>query len=151
MSDTSIYDLLTGIKVDAATLGQLDTAGGRTFIDKDSIPFWQGILTMSHIMKATRTYAHGLPIPEESVVGTLTISDGATQDIQPSGSEVWLIQNLAASSCNFFLYDGTSESPITIGTTDTTPLYLTNTLYLRIKNGSGGSQDPSWAYHKVGL
>lgn len=148
---SNIYDLLTGIQIDGVTLSQLATAGERTYVDRDNIEFWQGILTLSHVLKGVRTYAHGLPIPEESVVGTIPVGDGQTEDVQPTGTQVWLLQNLHADSCNFFLYDGSSETEITLGTSDLTPLYLTNTCYLRIKNGAGAEKNPSWAYHKVGL
>jgi hypothetical protein len=151
MSETSIYDLLTGIKVDDATITQLDTAGGRTYVDKDSIPFWQGILTMSHVIKATRQYGGGLPIPEASVAGTMAIGDGVTIDVQPSGTEVWLLQNYHADSTTLYLYDGSSETQVTLGTSDLTPIYVTNSLFLRIKNASGSEKNPSWAYHKVSL
>jgi hypothetical protein len=148
---TSIYDLLTGIQVESATTTQLDTAGGRTYIDKDSIEFWQGILTMSHIIKATRQYGGGLPIPEASATGTMAIGDGVTVDVQPAGTEVWLLQNFHADSTTLYLYDGTTESQVTLGTSDLTPIYLTNSCYMRIKNAAGSEKNPSWAYHKVGL
>lgn len=151
MSATTIYDLLTGIKLDNVTTSQLDTAGGRAYVDQDSIAFWQGILTLSHVMKATRTYAHGLPIPEESVVSGAAIDDGASQDLQPTGTEVWLVENITADSCDLFLSDGSSDTAVTLGTSNLTPLYLTNGCFLRLRNGSGSSRTPSWAYHKVSL
>ena len=150
---SDIYNLLTGVKIEDTTGTQLDTAASRTFVDIDNVSFWAKIITISRAMKESRQYGGGLPIPESSAVQTYALGDGETINMQPTGSEVWLLQNVAADSCNFFLTDGTTESEMTFSATGgiLTPIYLTNTCYLTIKNGSGGAKNPRWAYHKVSL
>jgi hypothetical protein len=149
-----IYQLLTGIQIDGATVTQLDSATGRTFVDKASLEFWQGILTLSHVMKAARTYAHGLPIPEASAMTTVSIDDGASGTIQPSGTEVWEVQAISLDNCIAFLTDGSGIMTVVLGgdnATVTGPLYLTSKLYLGFQNASGSGQTPGIAYHKVSL
>lgn len=155
----TIYDLLTGVKIDDATIAQLDTATGRTFVDRDSIEFWQGILTLSHVMKAARTYPHGIVIPESGVVHIETIADSADATIKPTGTEVWRVENIDLDNCTVSFEDGEgNESPITFqfggqyqAPFFEMPLFLSATLFLKFYNGSGAEQTPSIAYQKVSL
>lgn len=149
-----IYQLLTGVKLDDATVEQLDSAAGRTYVDKASREFWTGILTVSHTMKAARTYAHGLPIPELGEMKTVAVADAASGSIQPSGTEVWLVQNIDTDNCVAFLTDGSGMMALTLGgdnATVTGPLYLTNKLYIGFSNASGSAQTPGIAFQKVSL
>ena len=156
---SNIYDLLTGVKIDDATVAQLDTATGRTFVDRDSIEFWQGILTLSHVMKAARTYPHGIVIPETGAVHIETIANSANATITPTGTEVWRVQNLDLDNCSASLVDKDGNvSPLTFAFTGgpydpppSFPIYLSATLSLYLVNGSGSEQTPSIAYHKVSL
>jgi len=152
MSQT-IYELLTGVKIEAATVAQLDEATGRTFVDKDSREFWQGILTLSHVMKAARTYPYGLPIPETNAIEVVTIADGNTGVIKPQGdTEIWRIENLDLDSCNAFFFDGAVFSPLPASAPfNAPPFYITAQVYLFFQNGSGGEQTPSIVYSKVSL
>ena len=152
-SHIEIYNLLNKVKIDDATISQLNTMTGRTAIDKETIEFWSGVITVARAMKESRTYTGGLPIPESSAVQTYALGDGETINLQPTGSQVWLLQNVAADSCNFFLTDGTTEAELTFSATGgiLTPIYLTGSCYLTIKNGSGGGKNPRWAYHMVSL
>jgi len=149
----TIYDLLTGVKIDDATVAQLDSATGRTFVDKDSIEFWQGILTLSHVMKAARTYAHGLVIPETGAVHIETIANSANATIQPTGTEIWRVENFDVDNCTAAFMDGDGNiSPITLPfDAGTLPFMLTADLFLALSNASGSEQTPSIAYHKVSL
>jgi len=157
---TDIYNLLTGVKIDDATVAQLDSATGRTFVDRDTIEFWQGVLTLSHVMKAARTYPHGLVIPETGAVQIETIANGADATIKPSGTEIWRVENVDADNCTIEMQDGDGNlSPILLTApagapytqTWSVPFYITSTLFLKFTNGSGGEQTPSIAYHKVSL
>ena len=149
----TIYDLLTGVKIEAATVAQLDSATGRTFVDRDSIEFWQGILTLSHVMKAARTYPHGLVIPETGAVHIETIADGASGTIKPTGTEIWRVESIDLDSCTMAFMDGDGNiSPITADTaSNSLPFMLTLDLFLAFSNGTGSEQTPSIAYHKVSL
>ena len=149
----TIYDLLTGVKIDDATVAQLDSATGRTFVDRESIEFWQGILTLSHVMKAARTYPHGLVIPETGAVHIETIADGASGTIKPTGTEIWRVESIDLDSCTMAFMDGDGNiSPITADTaSNSLPFMLTLDLFLAFSNGTGSEQTPSIAYHKVSL
>ena len=150
---TSIYELLTGVKIEDATVEQLDTATGRTFVDTQTREFWQGILTLNHVMKAARTYPHGLPIPETGDVHIETIANGASATVGPTKTEIWLIQNIDPDNCSVaFIDDEGNVSPITRDAqAQWTPFYITRTLKIAFSNGSGSEQTPSISYLKVSL
>jgi len=156
---TDIYNLLTGVKIDDATVAQLDAATGRTYVDKDTREFWQGVLTLSHVMKAARTYAHGIVIPESGAVHIETIANSANATIKPTGTEVWRVQNLDLDNCTASLKDADGNlSPLTFAFTGgpynpapSFPLFLSASLFLEVENNSGSEQTPSIAYHKVSL
>ena len=149
----TIYDLLTGVKIDDATVAQLDSATGRTFVDKESIEFWQGILTLSHVMKAARTYPHGLVIPETGAVEIATIADGASATIKPSGTEIWRVESVDMDGCSMAFMDADGNiSPISAETSQgSLPFMLTLDLFLAFSNATGSEQTPSIAFHKVSL
>lgn len=159
MTETDIYNLLTGVKIDAATVEQLDEATGRTYVDRESIEFWQGILTLSHVMKAARTYPHGIVIPESGDVHIETIANGADATIKPTGTEVWRVENIHVSQCTLSFEDSDGhESAINLTSpaggqipTFSVPFFLSASMFLTITNGSGSEQTPSIAYHKVSL
>ena len=144
-----IYDLLTGVKLEDLTTTQLDTAAGRTFVDRDSEKFWMGVLTLSTMIGKSRTYSHGLVIPESGNIATSTISDGADYTVQPSGTEIWFVQGLDADSCTINLRTG--GGGIVITTMPTGGLYLTNTVFLTFTNGTGSDKNPAVIYSKVSL
>jgi len=156
---SNIYDLLTGVKIDDATVSQLDEATGRTFVDKDAREFWQGILTLSHVIRAARTYPLGGPIPETGTVLITAVADASASVVTPTGTEVWRVQNLDPDNCNVALMDSVGNNTPLLLTQPaagqiplfTVPFYLSSTLSLVYTNASGGSQTPSIAYHKVSL
>jgi len=146
----SIYELLTGVKIEEATVSNLDSATGRTFVDRQSIEFWQGILTLSHVMKAARTYPHGIVIPETGLVEVVTVADSATESIKPTGTEVWRVENVDLDNCVAGFFDGTRFSPIDSGN-NPAPFFISASCWLAFSNGSGSEQTPSIAYFKVSL
>ena len=156
---SSIYDLLTGVQIDDATVSQLDSATGRTFVDTDTREFWQGVLTLSHVIRAARTYPLGGPIPETGTVHIETVADSATAKISPTGTEVWHVLNIDLDNCTVSLIDDNGNvSPINVTAPAggqvplfSVPFYLSSKLSLQFTNGSGGSQTPSIAYFKVSL
>lgn len=149
MQQQDIFDLLTGVNIDGLTVANLDTATGRTFIDRDSVDFWQPIILLSTVMDKARTYSHGLPIPESGNIATQTVADGADYTVQPTGTEVWFVQGLNLDSCTAILRAGAGGMPIT--SIPSGGLYLTNTLFLTFTNGTGSDKDPAVAYSKVSL
>lgn len=149
----TIYDLLTNQKISELTVENLDTATARTYIEKGGTDFWQGILVLSHILNASRTYAHGLPIPETGSTATVTIADGANESMKPSGTEVWLVQGIDWDNCTAAFTDADGNFSI-IDTADSPPrpaYYLSANLFITFFNGSGSEQTPTIAYFKVSL
>jgi len=151
----SIFNQLVGVKLPDSTVEQLETGSKNTYVASDSIEYWRGIIAVSKIMEATRTYAHGLPVPEQSAVEVLTVEASATGFIKPEGTEIWSIQGIDVDNCAIALTDGTNfvnfASDSGYISRARNPIYLTNTLFFAFTNASGSQQTPSVAYHKVGL
>jgi len=163
----TIYDLLTGVKIDDATVSQLDSATGRTFVDADSREFWQGILTLSHVIRAARTYPLGGPIPEASEIAVQPCPPSESVTFQPPGTEVWAIQGIqvvAASGTpvvEVHLFNGSELVIMHSGTSSTSaasffpnslPFSITNSVYLAVRNTDGSNAvNVSIAYNKVSL
>jgi hypothetical protein len=147
---TSIYDLLTGVKISDVQTAQLDSAASRTYVDTSTREFWNPILLLSHVVKAARTYAYGLPIPELGAVWTQEVADAATATVQPTGTEIWRVEGIDIDSCSVGFYDGTTVCGIDTAQ-NTPPYFITNTNYLIFNNASGSAKNPDVAYSKVGL
>lgn len=149
----TIYDLLTGVKIEDLKVTSLDDATGRTYVDTQTVDFWQGVMTLSHVLKGARTYPHGLPLPETGDVHVETIANGASATVGPAGTEIWLIENIDVDNCSVAFIDGEGHiSPITRDAqAQWSRFYITSTLKLAFSNASGGEQTPSIAYLKVSL
>ena len=150
----TIYDLLTKSKVSETTIAQLNSATKHTAITPENVDFWSGIITVSRAIEESRTYGDGLPIPELSEMKTVTVGDGASGTIQPSGTEIWKVQSISLDNCIVFLTDGSGMMTLQLGgdnATVTGELYITNGLYIGFQNASGSEQTPGIAFHKVGL
>lgn len=153
---TDIFDLLTGKQLSDLSYKDLgETATGRTYVDKDSVEFWNGVHAVSKALEVSKTGPHGLPLPAHSGIKVATIGDAETGEIRPTGTEVWIINAIDLDNCTAVLTDGTnniaySDSSDYISRTRN-PLILTNTLWLGLSNASGAPQTPSVAYHKLSL
>jgi len=156
MPEPSIYDLLTNTKLSSVTQANLDAAAKNTFIDRNNVNYWSGIITVARALQESRTFSHGLPIPESGVVHTETIADGANASVMPTGTEIWQVMGIEIDNCSFTLVDADGN------TCDVTPqssnrleglgpLYLSATMGFKIFNGSGSEQTPKIAYFKVSL
>jgi hypothetical protein len=149
-----IFELLAAQQASSTTITQLNDAVKSTFIDKSNVEFWSGVITVARAMKESREYGGGLPIPETGGMSSVTVADGASETIKPTGTEVWLLQGWNLDNCQAFLTDGSGFITPVLGGDNANiggPLYLTSKLYLGFQNGSGSEQTPSIAYHKVGL
>ena len=158
------YDDLSGKKISEVTAEELDSIASKSFVDRTSTRAWSDVITISSAMLHSRTYAHGLPIPEAGAVSAQDIGDSATATVQPSGTEVWYVQSIEAiadstnSNVTVNLFDGSNTAKLKLIAADTNgvsyiptqPLYLTNSLYLAIMN-AGDSISFRVAYQKVGL
>jgi len=150
MDDNTLYDLLTGVKIDDLQCAQLNTATERTFIDPATAPFWSPVILLAHVLKSSRCYPYGLPIPESGAVWTEEIANGASASVQPPGTEIWRVEGIDIDSCSVGFYDGTTVCGID-STQNTPPYFITNTNYLILNNASGSAKNPDVAYSKVGL
>ena len=155
--DPKIYDLLASQLLSETTVTQLNNASKSTFVQDKNIEFWSGIITVARALEESRTYSHGLPIPEASSIESVSVADGAADiKLQPSGTEIWLIQALDLDSCTMMFTDGSTGFPYSSSvdyiSRTRNPLYLTNTLYVEFTSpGSGDTKTPKIAVHKVSL
>ena len=151
MGEISIFDLLNKKTIEDLTIDQLNTATSRTAIDVHSQEFWGGILHLKHVLGASRTYSHGLSIPEAGAVWTTPVADSATGTAQPSNStELWRIEGVDLDSCTMAMTDGNSF--VTVDPDKNTPPYfISKTMYIVFNNGSGSEKNPKLAYSKVSL
>ena len=168
--DPSVYDKLATYELNAATVTLLDTITKDTFVDSKNVEFWSGVITVARAIGESRTYAHGISIPEAgSIASSGAIDAAGSASFQPSGSEVWLIEGIEATGSgantdvNILFFDGSASCAMhsaTIGTDASSmmpygkaPFPITNSLYLMVTNTSGGSQTVTVkiAYQKVSL
>jgi len=152
-----IYNLLTGFKIDDATITQLDSATKESFVNEDNADFWRGPIFISKVLEAGRTYPHGLPIPDLSAVNSQVVANGASGTLQPTGTEVWLIESISNTGGTILmqLADGSAVSTIKslaagADYQPSAPLYITNSLYLAL-TASSDDCTVTVAYHKVSL
>ena len=149
----SIYDLLSKKSMGSVTVTQLNTAVSNSDVDKASVEFWSGPITIQRAMD-TRTYPEGLPIPELSSISSNTIANGATAQLKPTGTEIWRIQSIISTAdISVSLYDGATNATIHTGTNPQvySNLFIDPTLYIVMANGSGDEATCNISYHKVGL
>jgi len=159
MPEPSIYDYLSKYSLSEVTTALLNDSAKSTNIDPTNVKFWQGVITVERILSDSRTYPHGLPIPETGSVEIEAIANGASGTIQPSGTEIWRVENLHIDGCDWFFKDSDDQlAQINLTApaggqipTFSVPFYITNTVFLSIDNNSGGAKNPSIVYHKVSL
>jgi len=159
MPEPSIYDYLSKYSLSEVTTALLNDSAKSTNIDPTNVKFWQGVITVERILSDSRTYPHGLPIPETGAVQIETIPDGNDATIKPTGTEIWRVENIELDSCTLEFQDSDGNlSPVTFqfggqyqAPMFTLPFYISSSLFLKFSNGSGGEQTPSIAYHKVSL
>lgn len=166
MPERTIYEQLVGTTVDNATIEQLDFTRN-TYIDAKSVEYWKGVITISKILDASRTYPHGLSIPTAGKCTGAAVASEANHDFQPSGSEVWSVEGISivagagTAVCTVSLNDGSITVPMHAGTASTTessffpfeaPFQITNSLYLNIANAdTSNAVTAKLAYQVVSL
>tara|TARA_R110002072_G_scaffold161109_3_gene312581 strand:+ start:298 stop:759 length:462 start_codon:yes stop_codon:yes gene_type:complete len=153
MGGPLIYDLLAQQEISELTIANLNKAAKNTAIASKNIDFWSGIITVARAMEESRTYAHGLVIPETGDVLGNEIDDGANETFIPTGTEVWAIQNLDLQGCTAALREVSSGqmSQLTDTTFKAGTIYLSASLALFFSNASGSPKTPTFAYYKVSL
>jgi len=171
MADPSIYDQLAKESLSDLTVTQLNAGSSVTAVDQATVSYWSGPITLARILESSRTYAHGLPIPETGAIEQVAVIAGADSDLQPTGTELWAIKSIFAianggtATCNIGFSDGSTSVPIRVGVsvsntgipidlneTIAWPLEISNSLYLNFAE-TGGVYDVTFfvAYFKVSL
>jgi hypothetical protein len=154
MADPTIYDLLSKKDISEVTITLLNAATNVTAVDRKTVDFWTGPITLNRVLEASRTMAHGLPIQETGAISSNVVANGATAQVKPTGTEIWRIQAITSSAdVPVSLYDGATNQIIHSGTSPQVfaNLFITPTLYLAIANGSGSEVTVNIAYVKVSL
>jgi hypothetical protein len=153
MAGPSIYDMLAQQEIEALTVSNLNKAAKNTAIASRNIDFWSGIITVARAVEESRTYAHGLVIPELGAVLGNEIADGGDETFIPTGTEIWAIQNIDLQGCTAALREvsGGKMSQLTSSTFQSGTIYLTASMGLYFNNASGSPKTPTFAYYKVGL
>jgi len=174
--EADIYDYLATSKVSEVTVEQLEQSLENSFINKSNIEFWKGAITVQRLLEVSRTYPHGLPIPDTGGIVSTVVNTGEDFDIQPPGSEIWRITGMSMTGAGgtgeaaISYYDGTSSQPIATGLVVTAagviiggygavsdiqilnPIFLTNALYWKVLNpGLSYGIQVVYSYQKVSL
>lgn len=150
--EPDIFGYLATTKISGITTELLDDSTKNSYAAKKNVPFWKGPISIWATVRASRTYPAGLPIPEEGAIEELVLADAGTGFFQPPGTEIWLVLALKSTgTMNVALTDGAAFVLTHTGTavSPESPIYLTNSLYYAIINGSGGESTTSIAYQKL--
>jgi len=166
-----LYDYLATSKVSEVTVAQLEQSLENSFINKSNIEFWKGAITVQRLMEVSRTYPHGLPIPEASTVATISIDPLGEGYIQPTGTEVWEIMHIRAAgmggsaTATISWTDGATDSEVNVAASipaagtnvelngsisGSRPVTITGYIKVRETAGNFGIQ-LIVAYHKLSL
>ena len=162
-----VYDRLKSTQIEGLTITQLNAATKDSFIEHNNVQFWGQAITLDRALESSRTYSHGLEIPEGGYVNSQTVDSSSVASYQPTGSEIFRIQAISVTgasgtpSVSIALTDGTSMALMKTedATTTTTsfmpmgaPFDITNSLYLRVINHDGSiNVTVQVAYQKMSL
>lgn len=153
-----VYDYLAKESVSELNITNLDSSTSSTAIDRTNVTFWGGPITLARVMEATRTYPHGLPIPEASAVASMSIDDGSSDSLKPDSPGLYQIVSIFTTADVSLQLVGAPAGGTLLATLlggavflPQTPFIITPTLYLQVANASGGSATVTIAYHTLGL
>jgi hypothetical protein len=152
-----VYDYLAKESVSELNITNLDAASSSTAVDRTNVTFWGGPITLARVMEATRTYPHGLPIPEASAIDSMSIDDASSDTLKPTSPGIFQIVSIFSSADVSLQLTGTGGTTLLASLSAGAvflppyPLKITPTLYLQVANTSGGTANVTVAYHTVGL
>lgn len=162
----TVYDLLAKKDISEVTIEQLDAATSNTRVDKETIEFWKGPLTIHRVLEM-RTYPHGLPIPEESVIASNAVGAGESVVLQPSGTQIFHVTGIEVTAAagtpevSVLNFNGSASCMLHSGTSSTNAASffpwesvfpITPTNYLRVDNSDlSNAITVVFAYHVVSL
>ena len=142
--EPDIFGYLATTQISGITVALLDSSTKNTYANSTNVQFWKGPISLFRTVEASRTYPHGIAIPEQSKVAAAA---GATSgSVQPSGTEVFKVQaisftNNEASAASITLKLDTGSASSILGTMSVAagasgafslqfPLEITNSVYL---------------------
>ena len=162
----TVYDLLAKQAISEITAAQLDASVASTRVDKATIDFWTGPITLHRVLEM-RCYPHGLPIPEKSVIVSSLVPAGESVSLQPSGTEIFQVTAIQVQAAggtptvSVSNFDGSTSCVMHSGTSSTdaasffpweSVLPITTTNYLRVDNADlSNAVSVTFAYHVVSL
>jgi hypothetical protein len=172
--EPDIFGYLATTKISGITTALLDDSTKNSYAAKKNVPFWKGPISIWATVRASRTYPHGLPIPEASGMASISMAPGESAVLQPPGTEIWHVKAIMGTGVggtadgSIVWFDGTSEVKLdtqsfnTSGQlfTDSTnfpitwcePLIITGSLYFKFtETGASNGLNFTVAYHKVSL
>jgi hypothetical protein len=154
--DPSVYDKLAAKTISQVTQAELNTISASTYVDRNNVDFWAGVITVARSLQESRTYAHGLVIPESGAVLGNELADGANETFTPTGTEIWRVEAIDLNGCAAALKDADGNMCLLTGPSvenpkNSFPIFLSASMSLFFNNGSGSPATPKFAYHKVGL
>lgn len=171
MGEPSIYNQLAKESLSDLTVTQLNSGSSVTTVDRATINYWKGPITLSRILQSSRTYAHGLEIPETGAIESIGVDAGDDNTLQPTGSEIWRVKAIYAvavggtATVTIAYTDGTLVVPIKVGASvamsgtifdlnesTSVPFTISNPLYLQFyETGSTNAVNFFVVYYKVSL
>ena len=171
MVEPSIYNQLAKESLSELTVTQLNSGSSVTAVDRATINYWKGPITLSRIVQSSRTYPWGLEIPETGAITTVDVAAGDSDTLQPTGTEIWRIKAIYAiatggtATITMAYTDGASIVPIKVGASVATsgtifdlneltsvPFSITNSLYLTfLETGTTNPVQFFVVYYKVSL
>ena len=171
MGEPSIYNQLAKESLSELTVTQLNSGSSVTAVDRATINYWKGPITLSRILQSSRTYPWGLPIPETGSITSVNVAAGDSETLQPTGTEIWRIKAMygiatgGTATITMAYTDGTTLVPIKVGASVATsgtifdlneltsvPFTITNSLYLAfMETGTTNPVDFYIVYYKVSL
>lgn len=80
----------------------------------------------------------------QAVIDSATVADGSSIDIQPTGTENWVIHNILVpedAEIELYFFDGSTSTKLesVTGSYFDVHLHVKNAKYYKVKNVSGGS------------
>jgi hypothetical protein len=169
--DPDVFGYLATSKISEITTALLDDSTKNTYANKSNVKFWKGPISIWATVRATRTYPGGLEIPETGAIAQTIVTAGESEDLRPTGTELWRVKGIFAiatggvGTVNISYTDGSTVVPIRVGVSVATagtiidlnevttgPVTLSNTLYLDYtETGNINNVSFSTAYYKVSL
>jgi len=142
--EPDIFGYLATTQISGITTALLDSSTKNTYANQSNVQFWKGPISIWRVVEATRTYPHGIGVPEQGKVAASAAASSGS--VQPTGTQVFKVQAIsfdnagvsnATVSVKMDSGAGTATiETLTVPATDSAsvkvyfPIELNNSLYL---------------------